>query len=180
MNNIQTENRECGKRKKKSLAILRICYIFINMIKLIARKYRLLIAGGLIIAQWVALFFAPWFHQHPGQGHAEGKGDAYHAHAVPFTSHVPEFDKDRHDPQEGLHLLQGSRPFDTMQGLLEAHFGKIITPCKFASHVDFSGLLSAAISPPAFIVKTIFKFLPLQAPLDYFVLTATGLSPPLA
>lgn len=138
------------------------------------------LAGALIIAHFATCFLAPWFHQHPGGDHAEVKGDFYHSHASTFTSHTPEFVQDHHDLREILHLLEGSQLFDKMQASSEAHFWQIIVPGKYVSQIDFFSLPTVSISLPAFVVKTTLKFRPIQPTQDYFVLIATGLSPPLA
>lgn len=137
------------------------------------------LAGALIIAHFVTCFLAPWFHQHPGQDHAEVKGDSYHSHALPFASYAQEFDQDHHDWQEGLHLLEGSRLFDKVQASAVTHFGQVFVPGKCVVKIDFFGSNPASISLPAFVVKTIIKFPDIQPTQDYFVLIATGLSPPL-
>jgi len=137
------------------------------------------LAGALIIAHLATCFLAPWFHQHPGHDHAEIKGGSYHSHAATFASHVQEFDQDHHDLQEALHLLEGSQLFDKMQASIETHFGQIFIPGKYVPQIDFLGLPSASISLPAFTVKTTLKLPPVQPNQNYFVLVATGLSPPL-
>ena len=144
------------------------------------RLTRKRLASALIVAHLVTCFLAPWFHQHPGHDHAEIKGGSYHSHASTFASQAQEFNQDHHDLQEALHLLEGSQLFDKMQASIEAHFGQIIAPGKFVPQIDFCGSPFVENSPPNFFVKTVIKLPPIQLARDYFALTATGLSPPLA
>ncbi len=138
------------------------------------------IAGACVIAYLTLCLLAPWFHQHPGHDHAEITGGSYHSHASTSASRAQEFDQDYHAWQEALHLLEGPPLFEKMQASIEAHFGQIIFLGKYAPQIDFLGLPSVSISPPAIVAKTSLKLPPIQAPQDYFVLIATGLSPPLA
>ncbi len=144
------------------------------------KKYPSGLAGALIITHLAAFFFAPWFHQHPGEDHAEVKGGFYHSHVSAFASQAQEFEQDHHDLPDVLHLLEGAQLFEKMQAAIAAHFGQIIAPGKLVPQIDFFGLPSAVISPPKFAVETALKLPPVQPTQDYFVLIATGLSPPLA
>jgi hypothetical protein len=151
-----------------------------DLVGVINRWLNDLLAGASIIAHLAACFLALWFHQHPGQDHAEVEGNSYHSHASSFASPPPVFGQDRHDLSEGLHLLENSSLFDKMQASIEAHFGQIIFSGKYTPNPDFLGLPSASISPLVSVVKTPLKLLPVQPTQDYFVLIASDLSPPLA
>ncbi|MCI0695732.1 hypothetical protein L0337_27480 [candidate division KSB1 bacterium] len=142
------------------------------------RKYCL--ASALIIAHLVACFLAPWFHQHAGEDHAEIKGDFYHSHVSAVASHAQEFEQDHHDLPDGLHLFEGSQLFEKMQAAIAAHFGQIFTPGKFVPQIDFFVSPFVENSPPNSVVKIVLKLPPTQTARNYFALTATGLSPPLA
>jgi len=144
------------------------------------QKHKYFLAGALIIAHLAACLLAPWFHQHPGQDHAEVKGDFYHSHASAFASHAPEFEQDHHDLPDILHLLEGSQLFEKMQAAIAAQFGQIFTPGKYVPQIDFFVSPFVENSPPNSVVKTVLKLPPIQPARDYFALTATGLSPPLA
>jgi|GEM_PF-4279735 len=139
-----------------------------------------LTVGALIIAHLATCFLAPWFHQHPEQDHAKVKGDFYHSHVSAFASHAQEFEQDHHDLPDVLHLLEGSQLFEKMQAAIAAHFGQIFAPGKFVPQIDFFVSPFVENSPPNFFVKTVIKFSPVQPTPNYFVLIATGLSPPLA
>ena len=139
-----------------------------------------LLAGALIIAHLATCLFAPWFHQHPDQDHAEITGGSYHSHISAFASHAQEFEQDHHDLQETLHLLEGSQLFEKMQAAIAAHFAQIFAPGKFLPQIDFFVSPFVENSPPNSVVKTILKLPPVQLARDYFALTAAGLSPPLA
>ena len=150
------------------------------MIFFLRRNNQTLFAAVLIIAFLTACLLSPWFHQHPGRGHAEVKGDFYHLQASAFTSDPLESEKDRHAVQGALHLLEGSQLFDKMQASVETHFGQVFISGKYVPQFDFSVLPSATISLPVFTNKTTLKLQPVLPAQDYFALTATGLSPPLA
>lgn len=139
-----------------------------------------LLLGVLTIAHLAVGFLAPWFHQHAGEDHAEVKGDFYHSHVSAVASHAQEFDQDHHDLPDGLHLLEGSQLLEKMQAAISAHFGQIFTPGKFVLQNDFFVSPFVENSPPNSVVKTALKLPPIQTSRDYFALTATGLSPPLA
>ena len=151
------------------------------MIFSFSKKYIYLLACALIIAQLGVYFFSPWFHVHPGEAHADMNCDFYHSHTSPFAQPPSESEKDSQYLQEMLHLfIVGHHPFDEMQGFFEANFWNTINQSIFAANVAFYVLSSALISPFTFAIKTIFGFLLSQPLQDYFVLTATDISPPLA
>lgn len=139
-----------------------------------------LLLGVLTIAHLATCLLAPWFHQHAGEDHAEVKGDFYHSHVSAVASHAHEFEQDHHDLPDGLHLLEGSQLLDKMQAAIAAHFGQICAPGKFAPQIDFFVSPVVENSPPHSVAKTVLKLPPIQPARDYFALTATGLSPPLA
>jgi hypothetical protein len=139
-----------------------------------------LLAGALIIAHLAACFLASWFHQHPDQDHAKITGGSYHSHVSAFASHAQEFEQDHHNLPDVLHLLEGSQLFEKMQAAIAAHFGQIFTPGQFVPQIDFFVSPFGENSPPNSVVKTVLKLPPIQPARDYFALTATGLSPPLA
>lgn len=142
--------------------------------------YKSLLPGVLTIAHLAVGFLAPWFHQHAGEDHAEVKGDFYHSHISAVASHALEFEQDHHDLPDGLHLFEGSQLFEKMQAAIAAHFGQIFAPGKFAPQIDFFVSPFVENSPQNSIVKAVLKLPPIQPARDYFALTATGLSPPLA
>lgn len=157
----------------------RSCY-FANMIFFLRRNNQTLSTAALTITYLAVCLLSLWFHQHPGEDHAEVNGDFYHSHASSFVSHSLTSEQDHHDLPEGLHLLEGSSLFDKMQASITAHFGQILIPGKYVSQIDF--LISSFVenSPPNSVVNTVLKLPPIQTARDYFALTATGLSPPLA
>lgn len=150
------------------------------MIFLSRQNSRSIPFGMLLVAYLATCLLAPWFHQHPGENHAELTGDSYHSHVSAFASPAQEFEQDHHGSQEGLHLLEGSQLFDKVQAAIATHFGQIFAPGKFAPQIDFLVSPFVENSPPNSIVKAVLKFPPIQPARDYFALTATGLSPPLA
>ncbi|MGH7493651.1 MAG: hypothetical protein ACREOO_14840 [bacterium] len=137
-------------------------------------------AGAMIFAHLVTCLLAPWFHQHPEQDHPEVKGAFYHSHVSSFTSQAQEFGQDHHDLPDGLHLLKGSQLFEKMHAAPAAHFGQFFTTAKFALQIDFFVSPIVENSPPNSVVKIVLKLPLVQSVRDYFALTATGLSPPLA
>lgn len=136
--------------------------------------------SAIILVYLAMCLLAPWFHWHPETDHADISGDHYHSHTLPFASPSSESGNDGHQQPPALdHFSAEGQLLDEMQGPIEIRQGQINAASKFAWHIDFFNSPSAAISPPTFVVETILKFLPVQTPQDYFVLTATGPSPPL-
>ncbi|MBC6952419.1 hypothetical protein DWB58_31290 [candidate division KSB1 bacterium] len=133
-----------------------------------------------VIAHFATCLLTLWFHQHPGHDHAGVKGEFYHSHIPAVASHAPEFEQDHHSSRESLHLLEGSSLFDKMHASIAVHFAQIFIPGKFVPQIDFFAAPFVENSTPNSVVKIVLKLTPLQLVRDYFALTATGLSPPLA
>ena len=136
--------------------------------------------SAIILVYLAMCLLAPWFHWHPETDHANTSGDRYHSHTLPFASPSSESGNDGHQQPAPDHFSADGQLLDEMQAPVETHSGNIASLGKLALKINFFGLFSAVISPPTFVVKTTIKFLPVQSPQDYFVLTATGPSPPLA
>jgi hypothetical protein len=141
------------------------------------KKYRFLLASGLILAHLAAFFFAPWFHRHVEEDHVTVKDGSYHSHLPPFASHKSEHDQDRHDQNATTHLLDvRNLPLEAMRGALIAVYDSIINPAKFALYLDFVVPPSVSISP--FFIKALFSAPPPRSPRAYSVFAASNLSPP--
>jgi len=148
------------------------------MLLSLAPKHRCRWAGALVIVHLMACVLLPWFHAHPGEDHADLKGNSYHSHAEPFASHAAEREDDDHQQaKETAHLLfEGIRP---MPGMLAA-YGNPYDFRQSSPAIDFIDpavvFASHAPLPAGFLSK-----IPISPSLrDYCVLTATNLSPPQA
>lgn len=150
------------------------------MILFFRQNSKNLTISALVSAYLATCFFSLWFHQHPDHDHAEMKGSAYHSHVSALASHVQKFEQDHHDSRGSLHLLGDAPLFEKMQAAIPAHFGQVFTPGKFVQQIDSFVAPVVENSAQNSVVKTVLKLPPIQTARDYFALTATGLSPPLA
>jgi len=136
-----------------------------------------LLAGALIFAHLATCLLAPWFHQHPGQDHAEVKGDSHHAHVSPFAPLPSEHEEDDDHENAILHLFTvGNTSQELLRGASPAHSDNSVAAV-VRIVVDW---LVAAIPNPALSRQGCFQSPILSPPQDYCVLSATNLSPPQA
>ena len=136
-----------------------------------------LLAGVLIIAHLATCLLGPWFHQHPGQDHAEAKGGSHHTHASPSAPLASEHEEDDDHEDAILHLFTVGNPsLELLRGASPAHSENSVAAVVMIV-VDW---LVAAIPNPTLSRQGFFQSPILSNPQDYCVLSATNLSPPQA
>jgi len=136
-----------------------------------------LLAGALIIAHLAACLLASWFHQHPGQDHAEVKGGSHHAHASPFAPLPFEHEEDDDHEDAILHLFTvGNTSLELLRGASPAYSENTVAAVVLIV-VDW---LVATIPNPALSCQGFFQSPIPSPPQEYCVLSATNLSPPQA
>lgn len=141
------------------------------------KNYYYPLAGTLIIAHLVTCLLAPWFHQHPGQDHAEANGSSHHAHASPIAPLPSEREEDDDHEDAILHLFAvGNTSLELLHGASLAHSDNSVAAVGLIV-VDW---LVTTIPNPVFAGQSLFKPSILPSPQDYCVLSATNLSPPQA
>jgi len=130
-----------------------------------------------MVAHLVVFFSAPWFHAHPGEDHAETKGEAYHSHLPPFASHSSEHDEEAPQDDDLMHLwAMGNWALQNWHGVPAAHAGNIPDSAQYSSDINCISLPPALASHQPFL----FRNLIIQNPADYYALNAANLSPPQA
>jgi len=144
------------------------------------QKCKYYLAGTLVIAHLITCLLAQWLHQHGGHNHFGLKGCVYQLRIPAFLGEMQEFDQAQHDPDADLHLLKRNSPDNKLQDARTGQSGHHCALDNFVPPIDSCDSPIVENSPPYTAFKTAFKLAFIQTAREYFVLPATGLSPPLS
>ncbi len=148
----------------------------------VTKKMKFAFSGIAVLGFYVlSLVLTPWFHLHPGEYHPGSRDNGYHSHAELFATHTSEHSAD--DNQEDAtpqHVGETITPFEDMVGIVQVNPGDIINPATFPPVLVLSVQASVENCSNQVSWQDAFTLLPLQPQQDYYVLTATNLSPPQA